>query len=209
MLLPIPDIPKRTYKVAFLGDSLISGVGATSDEHRFADQFAQRLALPEAYTGLAVSNYGVAGAITREVLETQIPALLRDGKSDLAILIIGTNDIAARIPEAVFELHYRQLIEKITLNADHLLVLNIPKFASTPVIPYEFRDDADAATHRYNAIIKKAIAGNPAISFFDFYDLTEKEFSLHLLSIDGFHPNDAGYARMAEAVSDYFNATRR
>jgi lysophospholipase L1-like esterase len=161
-----------------LGDSMAQGVGATAYDRGWVGQLAQ--SLPEH----RLVNLSVYGGRVSDVVERQIPAMRSIGASpDLVTVVIGSNDLISRrlrplLPEAL----------------DEMLAL-LPPGAVVGTQP-----GGRPASVAFNRRLDEAAAAG-RIRLAEFRDPRMRSWRGRL-SADYFHPNDAGYAGMAEIVGE-------
>ena len=161
-----------------LGDSMAQGVGASAYDRGWVGQLAA--SVPD-YRLVNLSVYG--GRVT-DVVERQIPAMLSLGvEPDLVTVVIGSNDlISRRLREAL----PAALGEMLRLLPAGTVIGSQPGGRPGSL---EFNRQVDDA----------AAAGRVTVA--DFRDPRMRSWR-GKLSSDHFHPNDAGYAGMAQIVAE-------
>jgi acyl-CoA thioesterase I len=167
--------PKNTTIVAF-GDSLVEGVGATSGNDLFS-QLAKRVGQP-------IENLGVAGNTTADGV-TRMNAVTKLDPG-LVILLLGGNDTLRRIPVETTEANLRTLITTFQGNGAVVMFLGV----RGGILGSEREDMYERVTREYGVMYVPDILDGI---------LLKPEF-MH----DGIHPNDAGYARIAERLEEVF-----
>ncbi|MET0931229.1 MAG: SGNH/GDSL hydrolase family protein [Aeromicrobium sp.] len=161
-----------------LGDSMAQGVGASAHDRGWVGQLAT------AVPGHRLVNLSVYGGRVTDVVERQIPAMRSLGvEPDLVTVVIGSNDLInkrlrAGLPDA--------LAEMLRLLPEGSVVGTQPGGRPGSL---EFNRQVDEA----------AAAGRVRIA--DFRDPRMRSWR-GKLSRDFFHPNDLGYAGMAEIVAE-------
>jgi acyl-CoA thioesterase I len=183
-----------------LGDSTVEGVGATSRSRNYVSQLHERLRA--VYPAARVTNLGVGGATSVDVRARQLDRAI-ELRPDLVTLAIGPNDITTQVPVAAYEENLEAILGRLRRETTAVVVVNlIPDLAVTP----RFR----GSPHR-EAVGRLTIAFNDALErrsrahgaeLVDLYAASRREVPLkpELMSADGYHPSDAGYARWAELV---------
>lgn len=157
------------------GDSLTSGFGASAGMD-YPTRLARLLGKP-------VINAGVAGDTTRRALQR----LERDvlSRSPRVVLItLGGNDLKNRIPRETAFGNLKTIVQKIQ-NAGALVIVG---GIDLPVFGRGFGKGYKAVADETGAILIP--------------DILEDIFGNRRLMSDPIHPNDDGYAQMAERFYD-------
>lgn len=166
-----------------LGDSMTQGIGASAPDRGWVGQLAADP--PPALRDVAVVNLSFNGARVLDVLDRQLPALeqLRTVGHDVALvtLLIGSNDIMSprwsrRLPAAT-----ERLLDAVP--------------GGTVVATQPGPQRSAVAFNR----VVDARARSNAIRVADFRVPHMRDWRGRLAE-DRFHPNDRGYAAMAEVV---------
>ncbi|WP_214055596.1 SGNH/GDSL hydrolase family protein [Nocardioides aquaticus] len=185
--------PRRRWVV--LGDSMSQGVGASAHDAGWVGQLDQRLRADG--HDLAVLNLSATGARTRDVLDRQLPVLESlptqpDGTpAALVTVLVGSNDLfggreaRAALPSAMAE-----------------LVDRLPAGSLVPTLP----QPSAAADLANEHVVRAAARGRVVL-----VDLRETGPTSWRgrLAPDFFHPNDLGYAAMADALEPGVRAVLR
>lgn len=174
------DAPQVTRRVIALGDSLAQGVGGSSPEQGWIGQVLARLHAD----GLALDlvNLSATGARVPDVISQQIPLLdevHREG--DLVAVMVGSNDLFAG----------GKVRSGLPLAFDRMLSL-LPHGSIVATLPQPRR--AARAANRYI----EAAASTGRVRVVDLRVAGPSTWNGKLAS-DRFHPNDAGYAGLADA----------
>ncbi|WP_139982623.1 SGNH/GDSL hydrolase family protein [Nocardioides litoris] len=174
-----------------LGDSMSQGVGATAPDRGWVGQLADRLAA----TGdrLEVLNLSATGARTDDVLDQQLPALAAVGRrpDDVVTVMVGSNDLfGGRAVRARLERSWARLVEEVPAGT---VVMTLPQ-------PTRAADLANAHVER--------AAATGRIVMLDLRETGPTSWRGRLAA-DHFHPNDAGYAAIADAVEPGLRAALR
>jgi len=216
----VPQVRSQRLLVAF-GDSITDGAGSTTDADRsWPAQFARRVAAAD--PGLSVVNAGIAGnQLSHEgygasgLARFDRDVLSLPGVTHL-VLLEGINDIAApgvkigaryfappaevRTAEQVIAA-YRQLIARAHDHGIKAIGATLTPFAGNTV-PGFYSPQKEATRQAVNAWIRNSGAFDAVIDFDTV--LRDAEHPLQLqarfASRDRLHPNDAGYAAMADAI---------
>ncbi len=161
-----------------LGDSMTVGIGASTHRRGWVGQLADRM------PGWRVVNLGISGGRVRDVLNRQLPALEQLGVvPELVTLLIGNNDL--------MNPRYRP-----TLPEDHAELLErLPAGTVVGNQPGSY-----AAALEFNRQIDDAV-GSGAVRLAELRDPRTRHWK-GKLAADHFHPNDRGYAGIAEIFGE-------
>jgi len=160
--------------VLAFGDSLTAGTGA-ADEESYPAVLSKRL-------GCRVINAGIPGEITEEGT-ARLPALLRQHKPQLVILCHGGNDMLRKIDDMTLTRHLRMMIAASQATGADVVLLGVPRPGLILKAPAFYGELA----HEY---------GVP----YEGQSLPEI-LSSSTLKSDMFHPNAAGYLKLAERLT--------
>jgi lysophospholipase L1-like esterase len=161
-----------------MGDSMSQGVGASAYDRGWVGQLAETL--PDH----RLVNLSVYGGRVADVVERQIPAMRSLGvEPDLVTVVIGSNDLFSR--------RYRPLLPA---SLEQMLAL-LPRGSVVGSQP-----GGQPASLEFNRQVDEAAAAGH-VRVAEFRDRRMRSWRGRL-SADHFHPNDAGYAGMAEIVGE-------
>jgi lysophospholipase L1-like esterase len=171
-----------------LGDSLSQGIGASAFDRGWVGQLHTRFA--EHGTPMRLVNLSVSGARTADVLDMQIPALSelaeRDAWPDLVTLMIGSNDLMGR--------RYR---DRMPERMDRIL-RQLPSGSLVTTLP-----NPTATANAVNAVIEH-VASERGLVVAELRQPRTASWR-GKLAADHFHPNDRGYAALADVVESAIN----
>jgi len=161
-----------------LGDSMAQGVGASAYDRGWVGQLAE--SLPE-YRLVNLSFYG--GRVS-DLLERQIPAMESLGSTpDLVTVIIGSNDVISRRLRQGLPGALKGLLKRLPAGT----VMGNQPGASPMALEFNRQVDRAVATGH--------------LRLAEFRDPRTRSWK-GKLSPDHFHPNDLGYAGMAEIMAE-------
>lgn len=161
-----------------LGDSMAQGIGASAYDRGWVGQLAAHL---PAHRLVNLSFYG--GRVS-DVLERQLPAMEAIGVApDLVTVIIGSNDLISKKLRSELPAALAELLRRVPRGT---VIGSQPGGRPGSL---EFNRQVDAA----------AAAGHVRVA--EFRDRRMRSWR-GKLSRDHFHPNDLGYAGMAEIVAE-------
>lgn len=157
------------------GDSLTHGTGA--EKHQaYPAQLAEII-------GRTVINKGIPGERTTEGL-ARLPTVLNEVQPALVILCLGGNDMLRKKPRDTMQDNLSQMIEIIKDSGAEVVLLGVPE-------PALFNLNTDP---RYQQLAQQhSVPIENEIISTVLGDLSMKS--------DPIHPNDAGYAKIAEAIA--------
>ncbi|MET0929511.1 MAG: SGNH/GDSL hydrolase family protein [Aeromicrobium sp.] len=161
-----------------LGDSMAQGVGGSAHDRGWVGQLAPSV------PGHRLVNLSVYGGRVSDVVERQIPAMRSLGvEPDLVTVVIGSNDLISKklrggLPEALAEM--LRLLPRGT-------IVGTQPGGRPGSLEFNRQVDEAARTGR--------------IRIAEFRDPRMRSWR-GKLSRDHFHPNDLGYAGMAEIVAE-------
>lgn len=187
-----------TLRFLVLGDSLAYGTGAA----RPADTLAARLtrALAQAGHPAQPTVVAVPGATSVD-LAAQVR---RAAPADLALLVIGANDLTRQVPPAAAADALAAAVRGLRAQGTGVLVVPTPDLSSVAWVPPALRpfvaavsdglrarqtaaaEAAGAVVAPVSAALSQAFAADPA-----------------LFSADRLHPSSAGYALVADALAPH------
>ncbi|OIO32759.1 MAG: arylesterase [Candidatus Yonathbacteria bacterium CG_4_10_14_3_um_filter_47_65] len=168
----ITNYPSSGANIIAFGDSLVRGVGA-SEGHNFVDLLSEK-------TGRSIANLGVAG-------DTTADGLARVNELDkyqlkVVLVLLGGNDHLKKVPiDETFD-NLARLIENIQSRGAIVLLLGVRGGLF-----------ADRFADRYEALSKKYHTAYVP-------DILDGLFAHPEYMSDEIHPNEKGYAKIAERI---------
>jgi lysophospholipase L1-like esterase len=161
-----------------LGDSMTVGIGAGAYDRGWVGQLAGRM------PGWRVVNLAISGGRVRDVVERQLPALEELGVApDLVTVLVGSNDIMNPRHRPLMAEDNAALLERLPVGT---VVGNQP---GTFAAALEFNRQIDDAVRDRGLVL--AELRNPRTRHWK-----------GKLAADHFHPNERGYAGMAEIFEE-------
>jgi acyl-CoA thioesterase I len=167
--------PKNSIIVAF-GDSLVEGVGATEGN--------DIMSVLGGLIGREITNLGVSGNTTEDGVKRMKEVSEYD--PGIVILLLGGNDTLRRIDENTTEANLRTLIEFFQANGSVVVLLGV----RGGILSDRKADMYETLADEYGAVLVDDVLDGI---------LLRPEF-MH----DGIHPNDRGYALIAERLEEVF-----
>lgn len=168
----VRNYPSSGTDVIAFGDSLVAGVGA-SPGRDFVSLLSQKIGQP-------IVNLGVSG-------DTTADGLARVGELDaynpkVVILLFGGNDYLRRVPENQTFDNLTEIVESVQAKGAIVLLLGVRGGLLNDHFDTEFKKLRNTHDTAYVPDVLEGLLGKQ-----------------QYLS-DEIHPNDAGYARIAERV---------
>lgn len=195
-----PSYAGPPVELLLLGDSLAAGLGAERRKEtlggRLAKGAAKRLRRP-----VRLRTAAVVGSESPD-LAHQLTTLPEDYRPEVAVIVVGGNDVTHRLPVPTSILHLEDAIRVLRDRGTQVVVGTCPDLGALRPVPQPLRrlissmsrrlGDAQAeAARRAGALpvdLRRAVGPM-------FFDDPEAMFSL-----DRFHPSPLGYRRTAEAL---------
>jgi lysophospholipase L1-like esterase len=210
-VVPLPEPPGRRagregsgkprLGLLVVGDSSAVGVGAPTQDEALARPLARNLAQ---LLGLTVrwqllAQTGLTSQATLAYLQSQqVP------KADVAVVILGVNDITQQVPVAEALAHRGRLAVWLGAHAGvaHVLFPALPEMELFPSLPQPLAWWAGQMSRRNNrAQVRWAESWTletPRVHHVPMDGLMQPE----LMGIDGFHPGPGLYARVAQHLAE-------
>jgi len=167
------DRATKAGPIIAFGDSLIQGAGA-SPGNNLVSMLSKR-------TGEAIVNAGEGGDTTAAGLG-RLDADVIANEPRLVIMLLGGNDVLSSVPKEVTFGNLGTIIDRIKASGAAVLLLGIPSARLVDTYESSFRSLADEKRVSY---VSNVLSG-----IIDHGDLMADEV----------HPNDTGYARIADRV---------
>lgn len=186
----------EALRVTVVGESTAAGCGAATHEEAFAGEFAQALSRLRTRP-VQWHVRGRHGATIRRVRYRMLPDL--DAPVDVAVLLIGVNDVLARTPVAQWRGDLTAVVEALTGLAEHTVVAGIPPFDAFPSLPRALRTYLGERGRALDAAAQEVCAAHDAVSWMSSADLANAEAAF--FARDGFHPSPSGYQRWASDIA--------
>ena len=193
--------PKKFVYVA-IGDSTVEGVGA-SDPSRSCPALVFEKIKHEKKRAYFY-NLGKSGARIRDVVELQLAKAV-ELKPDLITISVGANDLRHRTKLRHFEKDFYELIKTLKEKTKaEIIISNIPDVSVAPSLSIMVKYLSRFVAKRFNRIINEHAKQFRCI-LIDLYTGSKiyGRKSIGLISADGLHPSDKGYALWAKAIIDH------
>lgn len=183
-----------------VGDSIAAGLGADRRKDTLGGRLAKGLAKR---TGRAVRlrTAAVVGSESSQ-LAAQL-ATLPDGYApDLAVVVVGGNDVTHRVPVAESAAHLEAAVRELRGRGAQVVVGTCPDLGALRPVPQPLRALGSRASRQLAAAqaVATVRAGGHAVSLARVvgpFFISEPE---EMFSLDRFHPSALGYRRTAAAL---------
>lgn len=203
-----PHSSDRTYKkkmgrpidLLLLGDSIAAGLGADKAKHTLGARLAAILANS---TRRAVRLHTAAHVGSESsMLRAQLAALPSDYRADVAVIIVGGNDVIHRVRVSESRRHLGEAISHLQDHGTPVVVGTCPDLGALTAVPQPLRSLARLASRQLAAAQRDVTAelGGISVSLAEVVGPFFIAQPDHMFSIDRFHPSSAGYKRTAKAM---------
>ena len=196
-----PAAPGRPVRIVALGDSLAFGTGASAPRNAFI--FQAYLRVRAQHPGSRIDTYAIGGSTAADVLRLQAPRLAH-ARAGVVVICVGGNDVVHRVAAADFARTYAQLVARVRALQPHAAIVccGVPDVGLSPLFTGADHD-AVARLSRENDAAIRAVARRAGAEFVDLYATTLRQHGdvNRFLSEDRFHPSDAGYVQLADALA--------
>ncbi len=169
----IKNLPARGDRILAFGDSLTQGVG--SETGGYVRMLSEKVRLP-------IINKGISGDTTGLALARINDA--RSEKPDIVIVFLGGNDALRRLPVDETFNNLRTIVKTFEDDGDVVLLVGVQGGVIGDRYKTPFANLAREMQTAFDPEILSGVFGNPKY-----------------MSDDGIHPNDAGYAIIADRIA--------
>jgi len=190
----------ESIDLVLLGDSIAAGLGADHPKHTLGGGLARRVAK---HTGRSV-RLRTAAVVGSEssVLATQIEGLPSTYRPDVAVIVVGGNDVTHRVPTADSIRHLSEAIIALQELGAEVVVGTCPDLGMLRQVPQPLRALGSRASRQLAAAQREAALrhGARAVSLAHVvgpFFITNPD---EMFSLDRFHPSTHGYKRTAKAM---------
>jgi lysophospholipase L1-like esterase len=193
-----PRRGKRPLRLAMLGDSSAAGLGVDDSAQTPAALLAGMLAR-ELGRRVELDLQAVTGARSKD-LDIQVQRVLRH-PVDVAIVMIGANDVTHRVPPDVAARALGRAIATLRAADVEVVVGTCPDLGSVKPLLQPLRTIARVRS-RAMAQAQAVVAVEHGATAVSLGNLLGPEFASNptMWSADRFHPSPAGYARVVDAL---------
>jgi len=187
-------------ELLLLGDSIAAGLGAESPEETLGAQLARRLA-KSTRRAVRLRSAAHVGSET-SMVRAQLAALPPGYRPDVAVIVVGGNDVTHRIRPAESVEHLREVLEPLLATGTQVVVGTCPDLGALPVLPQPLRALASRSSRQLAAAQRDLVTamGGHAVSLAEVVGPFFVAQPDDMFAVDRFHPSGAGYRRTAKAM---------
>lgn len=183
-----------------LGDSIAAGLGAEEPDETFGAQLARRLAR-KTHRTVRLRSAAHVGSETAMV-RAQLAALPAGYHADVAVIIVGGNDVTHRVRTSESVRHLREVVEPLLSAGTQVVVGTCPDLGALTAVPQPLRTLAGIASRQLASAQRELVLGlgGRVVSLADVVGPFFVAQPDDMFAVDRFHPSGAGYRRTAKAM---------
>jgi lysophospholipase L1-like esterase len=187
-------------RIAMIGDSTAAGYGVSTEAETPAAQLARRISRA-ARRPVHVTNVAVVGAESKDLKE-QLDRLDPHRWPELAVLMIGANDVTERYPPAEPVAFLSDAVRRLVAGGAEVVVGTCPDLGTIRPLPQPLRWYARRLSRAMAKAQTVAVveAGGRTVSLGDLLGPMFWTRHAELFAFDRFHPSAAGYAEAVDAI---------
>ena len=187
-------------ELLLLGDSIAAGLGADRPQHTLGAQLSRRVARAT-HRSVRLHTAAQVGAET-SMLRAQLAGLPAGYVPDVAVVVVGGNDVTHRIPVATSARQLVEAVEALRAVGAEVVVGTCPDLGALGAVPQPLRTLARFASRQLAAAQQEQApaAGARVVSLARVvgpFFVTQPD---EMFAVDRFHPSSAGYRRTAKAM---------
>lgn len=187
-------------ELVILGDSIAAGLGAERPKETLGARVAKGLGAA-LKRPVRLRSVAVVGSES-SALSFQIERLPPDLRPDLAVIIVGGNDVTHRVPMEVSLAHLSDAVRELRARGARVVVGTCPDLGALRPVPQPLRTLASRLSRRLAAAqarVARAQGARP-VSLRAAVGRAFARDPETMFSADRFHPSALGYRRTAEAL---------
>ncbi len=183
-----------------LGDSIAAGLGAERPKDTLGARLAKGVA-KRAHRSVRLTTVARVGSES-SVLPEQLAALPAMFRADVAVIVVGGNDVTHRVPVPESVRHLEDAIARLRSQGTAVVVGTCPDLGALRPVPQPLRALGSRMSRQLAAAQREAAvgAGAHAVSLAHVvgpFFITNPD---EMFSPDRFHPSGIGYQRTAKAL---------
>lgn len=187
-------------RLLLLGDSLAAGLGAEHRKETLGGRIAKGLAR-QSGRPVHLRTAAVVGAESH-ALAQQLDSLPARYRADVAVIVVGGNDVTHLISPKSATQHLRLAIERLRGEGTAVVVGTCPDLGALQPVPQPLRLLLSRMSSRMASAQTRTArrAGATPVSLRRAVGPSFRADPGEMFSLDQFHPSAAGYRRTAEAL---------
>ena len=199
--VPKVKVPAGQIHYLALGDSYTAGTGVDAAQ-TWPSLVAGKL---EQATGqkVAISNLGIAGFTTFDVIHVELPRLT-DSHWDVVTIQVGVNDWVQRLGSDFYRDRLREIYDRLDalrLEPGRVVAVSTPDFSFTPTGPSFGSAEQVMSGLRDINVVAHDEASRAGFPFVDIFDVSRSGIgTAEWIADDGLHPGPAQYRAWADAI---------
>jgi lysophospholipase L1-like esterase len=194
------SLPGPALNLLLLGDSLAAGLGAEHRKQTLGGRIAKALAR-EIDRPVRLHTAAVVGSES-SALERQLDSMPSDYLADVAVIVVGGNDVTHLVPVSTAAAQLEQAIRRLQDAGTPVVVGTCPDLGALRPVPQPLRALLSRMSRRL-AFEQTRVARRTGAVPVDLRTRVGPTFHAEpdaMFSLDRFHPSAAGYRRTAEAL---------
>ena len=187
-------------RLLLLGDSLAAGLGAGRRKETLGGRISKALARTTSRP-VQLRTAAVVGSES-QALAGQLDLLPADYRADVAVIVVGGNDVTHMVSSETAARHLEQAILRIAASGTAVVVGTCPDLGTLQAVPQLLRSLLSRRSKRMAAAQNRVAlrAGAFPVSLGTEVGPVFRAEPEAMFSVDRFHPSAAGYRRTAEAL---------
>ncbi|GAA3803550.1 SGNH/GDSL hydrolase family protein [Nocardioides panacisoli] len=187
-------------ELVLLGDSIAAGLGAERPKDTLGGRLARGLA-KELQRSVRLRTAAVVGSESA-ALAAQIGSLPERYRPDIAVVVVGGNDVTHRVPVATSVRHLEDAIVALRTRGAEVVVGTCPDLGALRPVPQPLRSlgsrmSRQLATAQAAAAVRNGAHAVSLAHVVGPFFITNPD---EMFSLDRFHPSALGYKRTATAL---------
>jgi lysophospholipase L1-like esterase len=183
-----------------LGDSIAAGLGAERPKDTLGARLAKSMA-KVVHRSVRLTTAARVGSES-SLLPEQLDALPAAYRADVAVIVVGGNDVTHRVPLAESVGHLEEAINRLRGSGTAVVVGTCPDLGALRPVPQPLRALGSRMSRQLAVAQREAAvrAGAHAVSLAHVvgpFFITNPD---EMFSLDRFHPSGMGYKRTAKAL---------
>jgi lysophospholipase L1-like esterase len=189
-----------TVELLLLGDSIAAGLGAERPKDTLGAQLSRRVAKA---TRRSVRLYTAAHVGSESsMLRAQLAALPPGYTADVAVIVVGGNDVTHRVRTSTSTRHLADAVRSLRHRGTEVVVGTCPDLGALTAVPQPLRSLARIASRQLAEAQREVVTGlgGRAVSLAEVVGPFFVSVPDEMFAVDRFHPSGAGYRRTAKAM---------